>query len=99
MSKTKVKKKKKLKGIASFKEACMQAREACLAVTYGGKWYHVDIYLESDGSFSLNTPHDKKAKYYCSIDRSGARTQKVYRRSQYCSSVKVPTYLPLKKSN
>ena len=65
-------KKKKLKGYLSLKEARAVARE--MTSYYGC----TDIYLESDGSYSVGKPCDKKAKFYCAIDRAGARYTKVW---------------------
>ena len=64
-------KKKKFKGYVSLKEARAVAREMT-------SYWYTDIYLESDGSYSVDKPCDKKAKYLCSIDRAGARFTKTY---------------------
>lgn len=59
-------KKKKYKGYVSLKEARAVARDMTT-------WYYTDIYQESDNSYSVGQPKDKKAKYLMSIDKSGAR--------------------------
>lgn len=59
-------KKKKYKGYVSLKEARAIARDMTT-------WYYTDIYQESDGSYSVGSPKDKKSKYLMSIDKSGAR--------------------------
>ena len=79
--------KKKAKGI-TLKEASVKARQICL----DGKKLYVDIYMESDDSFSIEKPHDKKAKYHFSVDKSGKRYIKGYKRCQY-SGRKYLTYI------
>lgn len=64
-------KKKKLKGFATLKEARAIAREMT-------KYWYTDIYLESDGSYSVGKPSDKKAVFYCAVDKAGARYTKVW---------------------
>lgn len=63
-------KKKKLKGYESLKEARAVARER------SAHWWYTDIYLESDGSYSVGEPCDKKAVFIMAIDKSGARFTK-----------------------
>ena len=60
-------KQKKFKGYSSLKEARAVAR----AMATG--WKIIPIYLESDGSFSVGQPCDKKAKFHIGIDKSGAK--------------------------
>lgn len=74
-------KKKKLKGFASFKEARAVAREMT-------KYWYTDIYQESDGSYSVGKPCDKKAVFFCAIDKAGAKYKKVWR-EQYGRKMQV----------
>lgn len=69
-------KKKKYKGYASLKEARAVAREMT-------SYWYTDIYQESDSSYSVGQPKDKKAKYLMSIDKSGARYTKHYYNHPY----------------
>jgi hypothetical protein len=59
-------KNKKFKGYISLKEARKEAREIA-------DYFPVPIYLESDGSYSVMFPNDKKAKFHIAIDKSGAK--------------------------
>ena len=60
---------KKLKGYKSLKEARAVAREMT-------SYWYTDIYQESDGSYSVGKPHDKKAVFLMAIDKAGARYTK-----------------------
>jgi len=60
---------KKLKGYKSLKEARAVAREMT-------KYWYTDIYQESDGSYSVGKPCDKKAVFLMAIDKAGARYTK-----------------------
>ena len=61
-----MKKKKKLKGYATLKEARAVAREQA-------KYWYTAIYQESDGSYSVGAPADKKAVFLMAIDKGGNR--------------------------
>lgn len=80
-------KKKKLKGYPTLKEARAVARAM---TTY---WY-TNIYLESDGSYSVGKPNDKKAVFFVAIDKSGARYKKTWE-ERYGRKVEV--YKRIKK--
>lgn len=69
-------KEKKLKGYASLKEARQKAREVA-------NYFPVPIYFESDGSFSVGHPNDKKAVFYIAVDKSGAKYRIGKVRNQY----------------
>ena len=56
---------KKYKGYKTLKEARAVAREKT-------HYWYTDIYLESDGSYSVDKPCDKKAKFLMAVDESGA---------------------------
>ena len=62
---------KKLKGYKALKEARAVAREMT-------SYWYTDIYLESDGSYSVGKPCDKKAVFLMAIDKAGARYTKKY---------------------
>lgn len=59
-------KSKKMKGYASLKEARQRAREM-------SDYFPVPIYLETDGSYSVKFPNDRKAVFYIAVDKSGAK--------------------------
>lgn len=65
---------KKLKGYKSLKEARAVAREMA-------KYWYTAIYQESDGSYSVGTPCDKKAVFLMAIDKAGARYVKKWVKS------------------
>ena len=82
-------KKKKLKGYAVLKEARMVARET--ASSFRRKGTIIPIFKESDGSFSVNYPKDKKAVFHVAVDEAGAQyTQKWVR--NFCG-VKMLNYV------
>lgn len=62
-------KKKHYKGYASLKEARAVARSMC-------SYWYVDIYKESDGSYSVGKPCDGKAVFFMAVDKSGAKFTK-----------------------
>lgn len=62
---------KKLKGYEILKEARAIAREQT-------NYWYTDIYLESDGSYSVGNPADRKSKFLFSVDKSGAKYTKKY---------------------
>lgn len=62
---------KKLKGYSTLREARQEARR--IAERCNSRGYCVDIYLESDGSYSVGNPNDKKAVFHIAIDKGGAR--------------------------
>lgn len=62
-------KKKQYKGYPTLKEARAIARERA------ANWY-VDIFRESDGSYSVGTPCDQKAVFVVAVDKSGAKYKK-----------------------
>ena len=68
---------KKLKGYATLKEARTAAREKA-SQHYYSNVLPTPIYLESDGSYSVDKPNDKKAKFVMAIDKAGARYTKVW---------------------
>ena len=70
-------KKKKLKGYATLKEARAAAREKA-STHYYSDVLPTPIFLESDGSYSVDKPNDKKAVFVVAIDKSGARYKKVW---------------------
>ena len=43
----------------------------------------MDIFLESDGSYSVDKPCDKKAKFVMAVDKSGARYTKEMVRNSF----------------
>lgn len=59
-------KSKKMKGYSSLKEARHRAREM-------SDYFPVPIYLETDGSYSVKFPNDRKAVFYIAVDKSGAK--------------------------
>ena len=67
-------KKRKFKGYGSLKEARAKARE--LAETRKWLYTPVPIFIESDGSFSVEKPCDRKAQFHVAIDKSGAKYAK-----------------------
>ena len=56
---------KKYKGYKTLKEARAVVRERT-------HYWYMDIFLESDGSYSVDKPCDKKAKFVMAVDKSGA---------------------------
>lgn len=62
-------KKKHYKGYLSLKEARAVARERC-------SYWYVDIYKESDDSYSVGKPCDGKAVFLMAVDKSGAKFTK-----------------------
>lgn len=59
-------KRKKMKGLASLKEARQKARTI-------SDYFPIPIYLETDGSYSVKFPNDRKAVFCVAVDKSGAR--------------------------
>ena len=43
----------------------------------------MDIFLESDGSYSVDKPCDKKVKFVMAVDKSGARYTKEMVRNSF----------------
>ena len=58
-------------GYLTFKQAAAIARN--LAHTKYTSNHPVAIYKESDGSYSVDTPYDGRAKFEVAIDRAGDR--------------------------
>ena len=82
-----MKKKKKLKGYESLKEARAIAREQA-------HYWYASIYQESDGSYSVGTPCDKKAVFLMAIDKGGNRYVKKWVTSP--AGRKYETYVRVK---
>ena len=59
-------KRKKMKGLASLKEARQKARAI-------SDYFPIPIYLETDGSYSVKFPNDRKAVFCVAVDKSGAK--------------------------
>lgn len=68
-------KKKHYKGYVSLKEARAVAREKC-------SYWYVDIYKESDGSFSVGNSCDRKSEFLMAVDKSGAKFTKKWVNSE-----------------
>lgn len=75
-------KNKKFKGYVSLKEARAKAREIA-------HYFPVPIYLESDGSYSVKSPNDKKAVFHIAVDKSGAKYHIGKIRNQYTGKMEV----------
>lgn len=80
-------KKKHYKGYVSLKEARAVAREKC-------SYWYVDIYKESDGSFSVGKPCDGKAVFLMAVDKSGAKFTKKWVNSELVG--KRLEYVPMR---
>ena len=65
-----MKKKKKLVGYATLKEACMVARDDLLERR---SHYLEFVYVERDGSYTVGAQHTKNAQFVVAVDKSGAR--------------------------
>lgn len=70
-----LKKKKRLIGYASLKDACMDARNEAIRKNCS-RWNPVNIFVEPDSSFSVGTSLTNKGKFYVAVDKSGARYRK-----------------------